>query len=52
MSTINDEKIPNNIDLAQDQKLQRALADCYREQVGAHPSGEMGEPASEPGGER
>jgi RNA polymerase sigma-70 factor (ECF subfamily) len=34
------------------QKLQRALADCYREQVGAHPSGEMGEPASEPGGER
>jgi RNA polymerase sigma-70 factor, ECF subfamily len=34
------------------QKLQRALADCYREQFGAHPSGEMPEPAREPGGER
>jgi RNA polymerase sigma-70 factor, ECF subfamily len=34
------------------QKLQRALADCYREQVGMRPPGEMAEPASEPGGER
>jgi RNA polymerase sigma-70 factor (ECF subfamily) len=34
------------------QKLQRALADCYREQVGVRPPGEVAEPASEPGGER
>ncbi len=35
------------------QKLQRALADCYSEQVGARPSDDPGEqPASEPGGER
>jgi RNA polymerase sigma-70 factor (ECF subfamily) len=31
------------------QKLQRALADCYKEQVGARPSGEVPAPASEPG---
>ena len=29
------------------QKLQRALADCYKEQIGAHPPGDA--PASEPG---
>jgi RNA polymerase sigma-70 factor, ECF subfamily len=34
------------------QKLQRALADCYREQIGQDPSGRAAEPASEPGGER
>jgi RNA polymerase sigma-70 factor (ECF subfamily) len=31
------------------QKLQRALADCYKEQIGARPSGEVPAPASEPG---
>ena len=31
------------------QKLQRALADCYTEQIGSHPSAEV--PASDPGGE-
>jgi RNA polymerase sigma-70 factor, ECF subfamily len=34
------------------QKLQRALADCYREQVGQRTPGASAEPASEPGGER
>jgi RNA polymerase sigma-70 factor (ECF subfamily) len=33
------------------QKLQRALADCYREQIGQHPSGGAAEPAGEPRGE-
>jgi RNA polymerase sigma-70 factor (ECF subfamily) len=28
------------------QKLQRALADCYKEQVGARPSGEVPTPPS------
>jgi RNA polymerase sigma-70 factor (ECF subfamily) len=30
------------------QKLQRALADCYKEQVGARASGEVQAPPSEP----
>jgi RNA polymerase sigma-70 factor (ECF subfamily) len=34
------------------QKLQRALADCYKEQIGARPSGEVPAPASEPARDR
>jgi RNA polymerase sigma-70 factor, ECF subfamily len=34
------------------QKLQRALADCYKEQIGARTPGDAPAPASDPGGER